>query len=185
MRYAAFSTLFVIISFLALFSCENNDFGSSSSSQSTSPVEPIGHGRGTQTHPLTPDELISGQRPQTMAECWVMGYAVGSTYSSMRNALFEVPTAYSSNILLASDSLCTDYDQCIAVALTTNAMKNQFSLMYNEDRFRQFVVLCGTYGTYFSRYGLVRVDDGYWIPGFDLSTIVIPPQEWDTLVYNP
>ncbi len=185
MRYLLHCSLLIIL--LALVACESYDYDSTSGSsqQSASYVEPIGHGQGTQTHHLTPDELISGQRPQTTAECWVMGYAVGSTYSSMRNALFEVPTAYSSNILLASDSLCTDYDQCIAVGLTTNSMKNQFSLMYNEDRFRQFVVLCGTYGTYFSKYGLTRVADGYWIPNFDLSTIVIPPEQWDTLEYIP
>ncbi len=182
MRYLSHCALLLFL--LAFFACERYDVDSTPSSH-TSVVVPIGHGQGTQTHPLTPDELIAGQRPQVTDECWVMGYAVGSTYSSIKNALFEIPTYYESNILLASDSLCTDYDQCIAVGLTTNATKDQFSLMYNEDKFRQFVVICGTYGMYFSKYGLVSVSDGYWIPGFDLSTIVIPSEEWDSLQYVP
>ncbi len=168
---------------LALLSCEKIDFDTSSYSGSSADnyVEPWGHGLGTQERPLTPDEMLNGIRPQTTATCWVMGYAVGSAYSSMSNSLFEVPTSYQNNILLASDSLCEDASLCVPVELSTTSTKTSFSLYYNPENFRQFIVICGTYGQYYSQTGIRQATEGYWISGFDMSSIVIPPEEWEEM----
>ncbi len=169
-----FPTLF------SLLACEKISLDADvDGSTSSAYVVPVGHGLGTQECPLTPKELIAGVVPQTVSECWVMGYAVGSTYRTLNNAVFDVPTTYSSNILLSYDSLCTDVSECVAVELTTNAMKEKFSLCYYPDGHRQFVVLCGTYGTYFSKTGLKKATQGYWIQPFDISTIASLPEEWE------
>ncbi len=142
-------------------------------------VEPYAHGLGTQESPLTPDDMLAGVRPRTLAQCWVMGYAVGSAYNTMSNALFEVPTSYENNILLASDSLCEDAGQCVPIELSTTAAKNSFSLYCCPEKHRQFVVVCGTYGQYYSQPGLRRTVQGYWLPGFDMSAVAVPPEEWE------
>ncbi len=148
---------------------------------SSSLLAPVGHGLGTQARPLTPDELMDGSTPQDTSQCWVMGYAVGSTKSALSNAIFTVPTSYTSNILLANDSTCTDYTQCVAVELGTTSIISQFSLCNYPSGLHQFVVLCGTYGTYFRKVGLRSVSQGYWISGFDLATIMPVPEEWEEM----
>ncbi len=164
---------------LAVCACEKIDLDGGVSASSSGYVEPCGHGLGTQERPLTPDDMLGGVHPQTIAECWVMGYAVGSAYGSMSNALFEVPTSYQNNILLASDSLCEDVGCCVPVELTTKSAKSSYSLYYHPEMFRQFIVVCGTYGQYYSRQGLRAVTQGYWIPQFDMSTIVVASEEWE------
>ncbi|MCD7722283.1 MAG: DUF6359 domain-containing protein [Prevotellaceae bacterium] len=169
---------------LCLLGCEKVDLDDDGTSVgASSQTEPIGHGLGTQDCPLTPDEMLDGVMPQSTSDCWVMGYAVGSTYRTLSNAVFGVPTTYSTNILLASDSLCEDVSKCIAAELSSTTMKNKFSLSLCPEEVRQFVVLEGTYGTYFSQTGLRTVSGGYWLPGFNLSLICPAPQEWEEEYY--
>ncbi|MCD8266814.1 MAG: DUF6359 domain-containing protein [Prevotellaceae bacterium] len=176
--------LITTIATLCLIGCDKVDLDATDSPGAISKTEPVGHGLGTQERPLTPDEMLEGVMPQSASDCWVMGYAVGSTYRSLSNAVFGVPTTYSTNILLASDSLCEDASQCVAAELTSTSMKNQFSLSLYPEGFRQFVVLEGTFGTYFSQAGLRSVSAGYWLPSFDLSPICPAPQEWEEQDYT-
>jgi len=172
---------------LLLVACEHVDLEDEetvSSATDLPQIVPVGHGRGSQELPYTVGELLDGKKPQTSANCWVMGYAVGSTQSSFSNALFEVPTAYYTNILLSDDSLCTDAEQCIAIELSTKAMQEKFSLDYYPEGFRQFVVVSGTFGQYFRHVGFRKVQQGYWIPGFDLGTILSSPTTWDEVEEN-
>ncbi len=168
---------------LALFitGCELEDYSElTGETDDEESVQPVGHGLGTQLKPYTPTELLDGDATSGQ-QAWVMGYAVGSTYQSMKNAVFSVPTTYSRNILLATDTLCTDPTQCIAVELTTTARQEKFSLASQPERLHQLVVVQGTLGTYFSQAGVREVTDGYWLPDFYPSFISTTPEEWSEI----
>ncbi len=179
-RLLAFALSLTLLCACESYSLDDLDSasGTSSSGASSSSLEPTSHGLGTQQSPLTPDDMLEGIAPESSTECWVMGYVVGSTYRSMSNAVFGTPTSYTSNILLACDSLCRDASQCIAAELTKTSAQNSFSLCLHPEGVRQFVVLRGTYGAYFSRAGIRAVSEGYWLPGFDLAGIPSASQGW-------
>lgn len=134
-------------------------------------IRPIASGRGTQLRPLTVDEVMSGVLPESKSACWVMGYAVGTTRQSMKYASFDAFTDVARNVLLSSDSLCNDVETCIPIELTTKALQQQFSLNAHPEKHRQALVVRGQWGTYFNRLGLRSVSVGYWLPGFDFSSL--------------
>ncbi len=159
--------------------CQKYERDDSTESEGQSPVVyPIGHGHGTQQRPLTVADVWAGNAAEGQS-CWVMGYAVGSTYRTMSNALFSVPTTWAQNILLSDDSLCTDVADCIAVQFATQKMKDAFSLVSHPDMHTRAVVLHGTIGTYLNLPGLRQASEGYWLPGFDLGQANVPPTPWD------
>ncbi len=170
-------SIILMVSLLCL-GCQKYELDSMETEEQSAPVFPIGHGRGTQQHPLTVADIKAGKAEVGQA-CWVMGYAVGSTYRSMNNALFTVPTEWSHNILLSDQPLCTDAANCIAVQLTTQKMKDTFSLYACPDKHAQAVVLYGTVGKYLYQLGLSETNDGYWLPGFDLAQVNVQPTPWD------
>ncbi len=175
----------LVLAVLALAGCQDidltdEDSSSSSTSAIAETVIPTGHGLGTQECPLTPDDILDGITPQDYASCWVAGYAVGSAYGHLSASIFELPlpSDYTTSLLLASDSLCSDVDQCIPVNLASTSVKSTFSLVNYPEGYRQLVVLCGTFAPYFNRDGLHPASQGYWILGFDLSLIAPKPLEW-------
>ncbi len=170
----------LIVSFVLLLccGCQKFELDNSEAGEPSAPVFPIGHGRGTQQYPLTVADIKAGKVDSGQL-CWVMGYAVGTTYRSMSNALFTVPTEWSQNILLSDDSLCIDAAGCIAVQLTTQEMKNTFSLYACPDMHGQAVVLYGVIGKYLYQLGVSEANDGYWLPGFDLNEVNVQPTPWD------
>lgn len=166
---------------LCLFAaCEKADFDEDTPDDTppTAAAPPTSSGLGTQESPLTVEQVLRGDTLPTQP-LWLVGYAVGSTYRSMSNARFETVTTYATNLLLASDSLCTDAARCIPVELPTSAMQRELSLSQHPDCHRRCIMVCGTPGRYFSHNGLRNVSAGYWLPGFDLSTIVTAPSEWE------
>lgn len=135
-------------------------------------------GEGTQESPLMVEQVINSDTLSSRYY-WVIGYVVGSTYRTMNNAVFEATTTYDSNILLASDSTCTSVDRCIPVELKSSKIQQIASLPNNPGRHRQCIMVQGQYGRYFNRPGLRETRAAYWLPGFDISTIVTAPIQWN------
>lgn len=162
-----------------LTGCEMDDFSDGETSGNVKAVVPTGHGRGTQQRPYTPDDLLEMDGLPSGGAVWVMGYAVGSTETDMENALFDVPTGYDRNILLSSDSLCETTEGCIPVELTKDAMQQRFSLLYQPECFRRFIVIRGTPGAYFDQPGIRKADAAYWLDNIDLTHIAPPREDWE------
>ena len=137
-----------------------------------------GTGLGTPEAPFTVDDILNGNMMGEADECWVIGYVVGATYSAMKNALFKPKTFYDTNILLSTDSVCDDPSLCIPIELTTKAMKEDFSLAANPERFRKCLLIKGWPALYFKVNGLRRVSAGYWLGDFDIKSILNEPEEW-------
>ena len=135
-------------------------------------------GEGTQDSPLMVEQVINGDTLSSRYY-WVIGYVVGSTYRNINNATFEASTTNESNILLASDSTCTSVDRCIPVELISNKIRQIASLASNPERHRQCIMVQGQYGRYFSRSGLRDTRAAYWLPGFDIASIVTAPTQWE------
>ena len=139
---------------------------------------PLRSGEGTQESPLMVEQVIESDT-LSARYYWVIGYVVGSTYRTMGNAVFEATTTYDSNILLASDSTCTSVDRCIPVELKSTKIRQIASLPSNPGLHRQCIMVQGQYGRYFSRPGLRETRSAYWLPGFDISSIVTAPIQWN------
>ena len=162
-----------------LTGCKMEEYTDEEAGEEFAASVPVGHGEGTQQRPFTPDEMMAGGDLPYGEEVWVMGYAVGSTIQNMENATFEVPTTNAHNILISSDSLCTDAERCIPVEFSGSNMQLRFSLAHQPGSLHRFIVIRGTLGLYFSHVGIRQSDAAYWIDGFDLSRIAPPRQDWD------
>lgn len=138
---------------------------------------PASVGEGTQDAPYTVDQIIDGDLPAE--SLWLIGYVVGSTYRTLSNASFTIPTTYTSNILLSFDSACTSVERCIPVELSTTALQKAVGLASNSERHRQCAMVQGIPNRYFSTNGIRNVSAAYWLPGFDISTIDPRPTPWE------
>lgn len=157
--------------------CEKFDPEPEEEKETAEHVVPTSLGRGTQTSPYTISQVIAGDSVTTKVS-WFIGYVVGSTYSTMQNAVFDAETSYTSNILVSSDSTCEEISLCVPVELSTVSLQKAFSLHYNSKRFRQCIMVNGRFGQYFRTNGIRDVQTCYWLPGFDISTIKTAPTEW-------
>jgi hypothetical protein len=156
---------------------EPNDAENTDNSEETIAV--IGTGEGTRSCPYTVADIRS--LPLSGSEAvWVIGYMVGTAPRSMNNAIFSVETDNQSNILLSSDSLCTDASLCIPVELSTAKNKTSFSLPTNTSHFHQCLLLKGVPQTYLYRKGLRNVSAGLWMDGFDIASV--SPSEWGSII---
>ena len=168
---------FVILACCLTAGCEKFDPDPEAHEETTEHLVPTSTGQGTQTSPYTVEQVIAGDG-MTGQTRWFIGYAVGSTYSTIKNAIFTAETSYTTNILLASDSTCKDASVCVPVELSSSSLQKAFSLHYNSKHFRQCILVNGRFGLYFRTNGIRDVQAGYWLPGFDLSTIKTAPTEW-------
>ncbi len=135
-----------------------------------------GTGLGTAAFPYSVADIRSGASA-TEGSAWVIGYVVGTAPGSMAAATFLASATNQSNILLSSDSLCTDTARCIPVELVSAKMRQQFALPNGSARFRKCVMLCGTPAVYLrNRRGLRNITAGLWLENFDVSEVA--PQEW-------
>lgn len=139
----------------------------------------IGTGEGSSRCPYTVTDIRSLELSASDA-VWVIGYMVGTAPRSMNNAIFSVETDNQSNILLSSDSLCTDASLCIPVELSTAKNKTSFSLPTNTSHFHQCLLLKGVPQTYLYRKGLRNVSAGLWMDGFDIASV--SPSEWGSII---
>lgn len=165
---------------LALCSCEKIDFSEEAEDTDDIPedITILGTGKGTLEMPYTVGDIQKGVEIESNEGCWVIGYVVGATYSSIKNAEFKRFTMYDTNILLSSDSLCQDYEACIPVELKTKAMKEQFSLAANGDRFRKCLLIKGWPALYFKVPGLRNVTAGHWLGQSDIGAGSGEPEPW-------
>ena len=136
---------------------------------------PTRTGEGTQEAPYTVGQVINGGLDHKVH--WFIGYVVGTTYQSMKNAIFEEESRYDSNILISDNPECENIDECIPVELNTAALKKAFSLNYNSHLFRQCILLQGRFSLYFRTNGIRDIEGGYWLPEFNYLSII--PTEWE------
>lgn len=135
-----------------------------------------GTGEGTRACPYTVTDVRSLPLAGSDA-VWVIGYMVGTAPTSMNNASFSASALNQSNILLSSDSLCTDTARCIPVELSSTKWKKSLSLPLNVHHFRKCLLLKGVPSRYlYNRKGLRNVSAGLWMDGFDIASVA--PQEW-------
>ncbi|MBQ8050765.1 MAG: hypothetical protein IJ197_04230 [Bacteroidaceae bacterium] len=167
----------VVIACCLVAGCEKFDPEPDNGEEDTELVVPRSVGLGTQVSPYTVEQVIKGDSIDSQLR-WFVGYAVGSTHSTIKNALFQAETTNVTNILLASDSTCEDVSRCVPVELSSASLQKAFSLHYNSHRFRQCIVVQGRFGQYFRVNGVRDVQTGYWLPDLDLSTIKTAPTEW-------
>lgn len=139
-------------------------------------IIPTSLGMGSQLSPYTVEQVMNGEVES--GERWFVGYVVGSTHTTMKNALFTPQTTYTSNILISMDSTCQTTDDCIPVELKS-AVQKQLALPYNAENFQQCVMLRGQMLQYFRTNGIRQVDQGYYLPHFDISLLrSAAPAEW-------
>lgn len=150
------------------------------SNQSTQITAPLRTGEGTMDAPYTVDELKTAALDDGTI-VWVIGYAVGTAYSGMNNAVFLPPFEHDSNILLASRVDCTNTAECVPVRLNNDKTKEGLSLKSDESRYQQCVMIHGSVGRYLSTTGITSIvsnSEYKWFEGF-----IIPmskPSEWET-----
>lgn len=148
--------------------------------ESTQVIVPSALGYGTQEAPYTVGQVLNGGLSSSRA--WFIGYVVGSTYSTMQNCVFEAETSYTSNILISDNPECTSEDECVPVELKSAKLQQNLSLYYNRTHFQQCIMVRGRYNKYFRVNGIRDLQAGYWLPGFDISTIKPTPTEWEEWV---
>lgn len=170
------NTLGLVSALCLLQSCEKVDVdvsptGNDNTDYSATP--PTALGDGTQESPYTPDQVIAGEMDGKLH--WFIGYVVGSTYTSIDNAIFEAETTNKSNILISLDKYCESPENAVPVDLKTATLQQQFSLLYNPERFRQCIMIRGRFGKYFRTNGIREIKAGYWLPGFYIPR----PEEWE------
>lgn len=132
-------------------------------------------GEGLRACPYTVADIRARSLP-TDEPVWVIGYVVGTARQSMGNAVFSPDADNQSNILLASDSLCSDTTGCIPVELSSAKWRRMLSIPMNAQHFGQCVLVKAFPSTYLKRKGLQNVSAGLWMDGFDISKVA--PTEW-------
>ncbi len=169
---------------LALVGCQKIDLSEDKKNHTEENlrITIYGTGKGSMEYPLTVDDVLNDTAAYGSEYVWVMGYVVGSTYRTLNNASFDKNEAYSSNILLSADSLCTNVHDCIPVELSSSKWQESFSIVSAPQGFRQCVLIQGKRATYFNKKGLRKICAGHWLFGFDISSVLSEPQEWTTTV---
>lgn len=153
----------------------NNDNPTETSAED---VTVLGIGEGTAEHPYTVEDIRSIS-PSESEEVWVIGYMVGTARTSMNNAVFSADAPNQSNILLSSDSLCSDTAICIPVELSSDKWKKELSIPTNSVHFRKCLLVKGVPSLYMRRKGLRKVSAGLWLDGFDISSVA--PLDWSPI----
>ncbi len=173
-----------MLAVLALSSCQKIDLAEENGNiqEEIQKISIFGTGQGSMNCPYTVEDILSDSIPLGNENIWVIGYVVGSTYRSLNAAEFSPNTNYTSNILISSDSLCTDVKKCIPVELASGEWKKKFSIPSVPQGFRKCVLLQGTPKLYFYKNGLRNICAGHWLFGFDISTVNNTPQDWEITV---
>ena len=163
---------------LLLACCQKVDFDAEPAEEAETPEQYaaiVGTGMGSSQCPYTVTDIRSKELPAS-EPVWVIGYMVGTARQTMNNAVFRPDADNQSNILLASDSLCTDTTGCIPVELSQAKWKRLLSVPMNTEHFGKCLLVKATPSTYLKRKGLQNVSAGLWMDGFDISTVA--PTEW-------
>ena len=177
-------TLSLLSALFLLHACEKVDVSPDKGvDASVQRIVPTSLGQGTQDSPYTVSQVLSGEVSDGVAMDaklhWFVGYVVGSTYTSMDNAVFDSETTNKSNILISDNPNCESSQECVPVDLKSASLQQQFSLVYNPERFRQCIIVRGRYGSYFRVKGIRELSSGYWLSGIDLDNLNSFPSDWE------
>lgn len=130
-----------------------------------------GIGTGTWNNPMTAYQVVIGSVNDTIPTPWVKGYIVGYCNVNISNTMSaatamlsdSVPCTVNTNILIAVDSLETDWTKCATVQLPSGAARNALNLRDNPDNWRKLVTVKGETGSkYCGAYGVRSVSDYNW-----------------------
>lgn len=163
---------------LLLLCCQKVDLDTEPADEAEAPEQSaviVGTGMGSSQCPYTVTDIRSKELPAGVP-VWVIGYVVGTARQTMNNAVFRPDADNQSNILLASDSLCTDTTGCIPVELSSAKWKRLLSVPMNTEHFGKCLLVKAVPSVYLKRKGLQNVSAGLWMDGFDISTVA--PTEW-------
>lgn len=163
---------------LLLACCQKVDLDAEPSEEAETPEQSaviVGTGMGSSQCPYTVTDIRSKELPAD-EPVWVIGYLVGTARQTMNNAVFSPDVDNQSNILLASDSLCTDTARCIPVELATAKWKRMLSIPTNPEHFGKCLLIRAIPSIYLKRKGLQNISASLWMDGFDISTVA--PTEW-------
>lgn len=173
-------------------SCENVNLeetqkDNTASNQTTIITTPLRTGNGTMAAPYTVTDVLQKGEALYNQEVWVIGYAVGTAYNGMNNAVFTPPFQHDSNILLANSINCTETAECVPVKLIKKKLKEGISLQNLPTMYQQCLMIQGTIGKYLNTSGIIYItaDTNYrWFEGFTIPTST--PSEWeqDTIKYT-
>ncbi len=155
------------------------------------PVDPTPE-KGTQENPYTVTEVIALNPASTTTAVasgvYVGGYIVGyiptsTTSSALSNAVFGAEEAATTNIVLAADSTCTDFSQCIGVQLPVGDVRNALSLALNPTNLGRNVLLKGDVMKYCGGPGLKNTAEYVFLSeptSPDVPDVPVDPIEPDT-----
>ncbi|MCC8037056.1 MAG: DUF6359 domain-containing protein [Bacteroidales bacterium] len=114
-------------------------------------------GNGTADSPYTVAEAIAIQGngvTDSHVKGIIVGWVSGSTAESGEVG-WTADNAPATNVLLADDASCTDYNQCVAVNLPSgSALRTAVNLKDNPGNLHKTLTACGTLRTYFGIAGL-------------------------------
>jgi hypothetical protein len=131
------------------------------------------HGTGTTTDPFNVDYALTHQTNETSA--WVSGYIVGCVSGSVNSTnlingsediLWSSPFL-NNTVLIASDSLETDWTKCLVVNLPSgSALRESVNLLTTPQNLRKKLAVTGLFESYLGAGG-VTVSTGatseYWL----------------------
>lgn len=126
--------LFILFAIIAITACEHIELteiegNTDEQKPTTEIVAPFRTGQGTMEAPYTVTDVLQKGEQLFNKEVWVIGYAVGTAYNGMNNAVFEPQFLHDSNILLASKANCTETSYCVPVKLNKKTLKEGLSLL--------------------------------------------------------
>lgn len=163
----------VVVVLLVVASCEQPDMptawedtnnGTEGGITQPPQEEMGGTGEGTAKAPYTVADVQDAGTGLYDEYGWVVGYVVGYTVRSMKNAAFTAEGAGQSNILIADRPDETDPENCMPIELKSADAKRSLSLLQNPEKLGRYVRLCGTFGRYFYVSGMREVDLYEWLP---------------------
>ena len=133
-----------------------------------------GIGTGKWNNPMTVYQAKLGTVNDSLSQVWVKGYIVGyidtsdgSTLNATRARIGENAenATVNTNMLMASDSTETDWQNCISVQLPSGANRNALNLVDNPGNLYKEVCIYGTTGSkYCGVYGVKAVSEFNWGP---------------------
>lgn len=116
---------------------------------------------GTIDNPYTVEQAIENQNANPYVVGWVSGYIVGSvkngvtSITSADDIHWAAPFSSATNVLIASSSSETNYNNCVIVNLPAGTpLRTDVNLLDNPDNLGKQLKVTGTLRTYFGVAGL-------------------------------
>lgn len=127
-------------------------------------------GTGAWNNTMTAYQARIGSVNDTIPEPWVTGYIVGYVNTNVSNVLSAACAEFTAddctvntNLLIAVDSLETDWEKCATVQLPSGAVRSALNLKDHKDNLGKLVSIKGTTGSkYCGAYGVRSVSEYNW-----------------------